>query len=63
MIFLQMKRFMHLSKYVPIVSKMMTVILIAITILGYLLIFIPNVFISYDDAASNNRPEGFFDTY
>ena len=44
-IFLQLKRFMNLSKYIPIVAHILTVILIAMTIVGYLLIFIPNNFI------------------
>lgn len=63
MIFLQLKRFMHLSKYIPIVSKILTGILIIATILGYILIFIPDSFLWASDKNNNNRPNGVFDTY
>lgn len=33
------------------------------TILGYLLILIPNDFISNESASTPARPEGMFDTY
>ncbi len=63
MIFLQLKRFMHLSKYVPIVSKILTIVLIIATILGYVLIFVPDNFLWTSDNTNNNRPDGVFDTY
>ncbi len=62
-IFLQLKRFMQLSKYIPLVSKILTILLISLTILGYILIFIPNDFIGQSDTQSSTRPSGVFDTY
>lgn len=62
-IFLQLKRFMQLSKYIPIVSKILTGVLILTTILGYLLILIPNDFIGETGTTPTTRPEGVFDTY
>ena len=62
-IFLQLKRFMNLSRYIPIVARILTVILIATTIVGYLLIFIPNNFIWPITPTTTTRPEGIFDTY
>gem|GEM_PF-1094784 len=40
-IFLQLKRFIDMSCYVPFVSRVLTIILIALTILGYIIIFVP----------------------
>lgn len=54
---------MHLSKYIPIVSKILTAMLIIMTVLGYLLILIPNDFIVDTGTDTPSRPEGMFDTY
>ncbi|MEI6711376.1 MAG: hypothetical protein WCK88_04115 [bacterium] len=60
---MQLKRFMQLSKYIPIVSRILTIILILMTILGYLLILVPNDFIGQTGTPTTTRPSGLFDTY
>ncbi|MFA6079891.1 MAG: hypothetical protein WC753_00205 [Candidatus Gracilibacteria bacterium] len=54
---------MNLSRYVPLVARILTVILVIMTIVGYLLIFIPNNIIGPSRVAPVTRPEGVFDTY
>ncbi|MBP7822752.1 hypothetical protein KA050_00165 [Candidatus Gracilibacteria bacterium] len=66
-IFLQLKRFLNLSPYVPVVSRVLTILLIALSVLGYLIIFIPSIFgaLTTDSASSSpsSKPSGYFDTY
>lgn len=42
-IFLQLKRFIDMSCYVPLVSKILTITLLVLTVLGYVIIFSPNM--------------------
>lgn len=65
-IFLQLKRFLNLSPYVPVVSRVLTIILIILTVLGYIIIFIPSLFGILDTdspSSTNSKPSGYFDTY
>ena len=62
-IFLQLKRFLTLSSRVPLVSKILTVVLISLTVLGYLMVFLPDLFGVDLSPTTNTRPSGNFDTY
>ena len=64
-IFLQLKRFIDMSCHVPLVSKILTITLIALTILGYILIFSPNMLSIFDKTETKTpaKTSGYFDTY
>jgi len=64
-IFLQLKRFIEMSCYVPLVAKFLTVALIVFTVLWYVVVFSPSVIEGFQ-ANSTNTPaktSGYFDTY
>jgi hypothetical protein len=54
---------MQLSRYIPIVAKILTGILVIMTIVGYLLILVPNDFVNTKNITTPNRLDGMFDTY
>jgi quinol-cytochrome oxidoreductase complex cytochrome b subunit len=64
-IFLQLKRFIDMSCYVPLVSKILTITLIILTVLGYIVIFSPNMLGIFDEATPKTpaKTSGYFDTY
>ncbi|MBP6920988.1 hypothetical protein KBB89_00370 [Candidatus Gracilibacteria bacterium] len=65
-IFLQLKRFMDMSCHVPTVSKILTIILIILTVLGYVIIFSPSMLDGLENGTADNTPaktSGYFDTY
>lgn len=63
-IFLQLKRFIDMSCYVPLVSKILTIILIILTLLGYFVIFSPSIMDKIQPTSpAPAKPSGYFDTY
>ncbi|MCB9806837.1 hypothetical protein H6768_02975 [Candidatus Peribacteria bacterium] len=64
-IFLQLKRFIDMSCYVPLVSKILTIILVILTVLGYVIIFSPSVMerIQSSNTDAPAKTSGYFDTY
>lgn len=64
-IFLQLKRFIDMSCYVPLVSKILTITLIILTVIGYLIIFSPTMFGIFEETSPETpkKTSGYFDTY
>ncbi len=65
-IFLQLKRFANMSCYVPTISKIVTVTLIILTVLGYMVIFSPTLINSFQGESEEEIPvkaSGHFETY
>lgn len=66
-IFLQLKRFMDMSCYVPFVSKILTMILIVLTVLGYMVVFSPGLLEQFQFTTPSPeapaKTTGYFDTY
>jgi hypothetical protein len=64
-IFLQLKRFMDMSCHVPLVSKILTIMLIILTAVGYAIIFSPTLIKSLENPTSQTptKTSGYFDTY
>jgi hypothetical protein len=64
-IFLQLKRFMDMSCHVPTVAKILTIALIALTILGYVIIFSPSLLegLQNSEPSTPAKTSWYFDTY
>jgi len=64
-IFLQLKRFMDMSCRVPTVAKILTIILIGLTVLGYVIIFSPGLLGGLENQKTSPpaKTSGYFDTY
>ncbi len=64
-IFLQLKRFMDMSCYVPLISKILTITLIVLTVLGYIVIFSPSLIAGFQNTSPDvpSKTSGYFETY
>jgi len=64
-IFLQLKRFIEMSCYIPLVAKFLTVALMVFTVLWYVVVFSPSVIEGFqaNSTKTSAKTSGYFDTY
>lgn len=64
-IFLQLKRFMDMSCHVPTVAKILTILLIILTLLGYVFVFSPALIDGFENTETSTpaKTNWYFDTY